>query len=114
MKHTPIQDPKHIGCACCPGPGRELRKDKMLDVGFGETVLTIEFDSDRKETVEYVGGIDWDNFPTVADWEKEHGHKFTNAECVTIYFNTPLHDETYEFNSEDGKWYLIKQGMGFA
>jgi hypothetical protein len=64
----------------------------------------------------YIGGISEseDQVTKVKDIEEEYGDRFTNAVCITLFFNTPLHDETYEYNKHDGQWYLIAQGMGFA
>lgn len=64
----------------------------------------------------YIGGLSEseDQVTQVKDLEEEYGERFKNATCITLFFNAPLHDETYEYNKEDGQWYLIAQGMGFA
>ena len=115
MKHEPITDPAHHGCGCCPGVPKVLSKDKWLDVGFGEVVFNIEYPNGRPFTKSYVSADDYDDECTmVKDLEEEYADKFKRANCITLFFNTPLHDETYEFNKEDKQWYLINQGRGFA
>lgn len=112
MKHTPIE-PKHIGCGCCSSVGQILSKDKSLDVGFGTVNLMIQLSGSQSINNEYVGGITEYEY-TVADLELEYGSMIRQSECATLHFNTPLHDETYEYNNEDKQWYLISQGRGFA
>lgn len=112
MKHTPIE-PKHIGCGCCNSAGQILAKDHSIDVGFGTVNLLIRTSGTQSIYREFVGAVtDWDY--KVSDLETEYADALKNAECATLHFNTPLHDEMYEYNREDGQWYLIKQGMGFA
>jgi len=116
VKHTPIK-PKHVGCGCCVPSGQILHKTKSLDVGFGFVTLIIKFHDGSSIYRGYIGGVEEleEKEPeTVEDLEREYGDKLQEADCVTLFFNTPLHDETYEYNQEDGEWYLIAQGMGFA
>lgn len=116
MKHTPLQEVKHYGCTCCNNVGRKLSKDKWLDVGFGSVEFKVEYEKGRPLERSYIGGLSEseDQVTMVKDLEEEYGRKFENATCITLFFNTPLHDETYEYNKDDGEWYLIAQGMGFA
>lgn len=115
MINKPIK-PKHVGCLCCSSVGQMLPKEKWLDVGFGEVVLTIEHQKNGRLIRSYIGGLSEseDQVSKVKDLEEEYSSMFDKAKCVTLFFNTPLHDETYEYNKEDKQWYLIKQGMGFA
>lgn len=116
MKNTPIQDPRHIGCGCCGGVEKILDKETWLDVGFGTVDFKIEYSNGSTLQREYIGGISEseDQVTMVKDIEEEYGARFEKAVCITLFFNTPLHDETYEFNKEDKQWYLIAQGRGFA
>ena len=92
--------------------GRILNKDKSLDVGFGCVTLMIVESGNRAFREEFVGGFD--DTPTVQEVEHNHGDRIRESECTTLFFNSPLHDELYEFNKDDGEWYLVKQGQGFA
>lgn len=115
MKHTPIE-PKHKSCGCCTPMGRILDKGKWLDVGFGSVTFIIKYPSGQSLYREYIGGLSEseDQVTKVKDLEEEYGDRMEKAEYTTLFFNTPLHDETYEYNKEDKQWYLIAQGMGFA
>jgi hypothetical protein len=108
VKYTPIKKPEKYSPVI-------LDKGTMLDTGFGETVLKLEYHN-TPEIIEisYIGGVDRENFPTVADWEKKYRTLIDSAETATIWINKPLYDELYELNKEDGEWYLVKKGMGFA
>lgn len=116
MKNQPLQDVKHIGCRCCNSIGRTLSKDKWLEVGFGSVTFIIKYPNGRNFFQQYIGGLyeSEDKMIQVKDLEKLYRDKFEDADCITLFFNTPLHDETYEYNKDDGEWYLIAQGMGFA
>ena len=116
MKNKPLEVIKHNSCACCNDVGRILEKDKWLDVGFGTVTFVIKYRNGKSLFREYVGGLSEseDQVTKVKDLEEEYGNRFEKADCITLFFNTPLHDETYEFNKDDSEWYLIAQGMGFA
>jgi hypothetical protein len=115
MVNQPIQ-PRHIGCSCCNNIGQILNKEKWLDVGFGSVEFKIEYANGQPLERSYVGGLSdsEDQVTKVKDLEEKYGDRMKKAKCVTLFFDTPLHDETYEFNQEDSQWYLIAQGMGFA
>lgn len=115
MKHIPIK-PHGGTCTCCKPMGRILNKEKWLDVGFGGVTFIIEYPSGKSLYREYIGGISEseDQVTKAKDLEEEYGDRMAKAKCTTLFFNTPLHDETYEYNKDDGQWHLIAQGMGFA
>lgn len=112
MRYEPIIEPKIVGSRRSTPT---LSRSTMLDTGFGDAVLKIEFNA-IPETIEikYIGGLDWENFPTVRDWEQKYSDLIAKGDVVTIFFNTPLYDELYELNKTDHTWYLVKQGRGFA
>lgn len=109
MKHEPIKNPKLCGCGFCGTiPPIKLPKSRQLGVGFGEISLTID-----GEEVWYT--ISEEHGTKTVRWlEKKFKEQLQKAECALLFFNQPLHDETYEYNKESGEWYLVKQGMGFA
>jgi hypothetical protein len=108
VKHEVIKNPKLIGCLnCSPIPSVKLPKNTLLAVGFGEISLTID-----GEEVWYT--VDGDERKTVRWLEKKFKEQLQKADCALLFFNQPLHDETYKYDKESGEWYLVKQGKGFA
>lgn len=105
MKHEPMQSPKLIGCATCSQIGAVLSKNKICAVGMGQVTLIVDD--------ELIWEGDDENM-IVGHLETFYSERIRGGECSTIGFYGPLHEETYEYNKEDGQWYLIKQGMGFA
>lgn len=55
-----------------------------------------------------------DGYFTIAEIEKRFGDKLAKCKYAEIKNITPLHDETYEYNHDDGLWYLVEQGKGYA
>jgi hypothetical protein len=51
---------------------------------------------------------------TVADLETNFAQKIKDCTYAELTHETPLHDGTYEYNKDDGQWYLVKQGQGYA
>lgn len=105
MKHKPIEKPKLIGCASCSSVKVVLPKNAVCAVGFGQVNLVVDH--------ELIWSGDDENL-TMESLVAYYSERIKSGECATIEFCGPLHDETYEYNKEDGNWYLIKQGMGFA
>lgn len=105
MKNKVIENPEIIGCLNCSRTPAKLPKDAICAVGLGVVNLTVN-------DTQLWGGDD-ENM-TVAILEDEFKEQIENGECVKLAFWGPLHSETYERNKEDGEWYLIEQGMGFA
>jgi hypothetical protein len=106
MKHKKIENPRLIGCLnCSPVQETKLPKDTSTDMGFG--ILNLFFD-------DMAINIDENQCPTVADVEERYKKNIEKSECTLLKFISPLHSETYEYNKEDGEWYLVEQGMGFA
>ncbi|GEA17515.1 hypothetical protein [Moorella sp. E306M] len=109
MKHEIIREPKFYGCATCGTlPKVRLPKNTQLGVGFG----SIELEADGQIVWYTISEQHGDK--TVRWLERKFKKILQSAECVTLKFDCPLHDETYEYNKEDGQWYLIAQGPGFA
>lgn len=108
MKRKPIENPKHIGCASCtPTLTMILSKDKGFYGGFPHMCF-ITIDDFVYEVREE------DGYFTVEELERRFGDKLKNCNFAEIQHITPLHDETYEYNTEDKNWYLVEQGQGYA
>jgi len=106
MKHAVIDNPKLIGCInCSPIPNTKLSKRQSLYMGFG--IVQLRIDNNCVWS-------DMESNKTVGWLTKKYKEKLDNAECSTLFFNSALHDETYEYNKKDGEWYLIEQGQGFV
>ena len=91
----------NVGCLNCGAPPTVLPSSAVLAVGFG--VVGVLRDGD------YVWNGD-DEEMTALRWtrraNKEPDHDWQ------IEFLSPLHEETYQF--QNGKWIMVKTGMGFA
>lgn len=108
MKNKPIEKPVLYGCATCGTvPKTVLSKDKGW-FGGDMHIVTITIDDFTYEVTEE------DDYFTVEEIEKRFGDKLKKCTTAEIFNMTPLHDETYEYNTDDGNWYLVKQGEGFA
>ncbi|MCL6599545.1 MAG: hypothetical protein K6T81_12505 [Alicyclobacillus macrosporangiidus] len=102
-----LTEPKPIGCPCCSRePHIILPKDTVCNVGFG--VVTLRIDG------EMVWMSDIDTETNVAWLENEFRYKLDKCAVATLQFDTPLHDETYEWDKNSRQWYLVHQGEGFA
>jgi hypothetical protein len=67
--------------------------------------LILECDGER---VEFWGDGE---SPSPKKIEQLYREQIAKAECVTLEIDTPMHYEIYELNKDDGKWYLVKQGI---
>lgn len=108
MKRQPIQNPKLYGCATCGTiPGVILTDSKTFYPGFPH-ILTIQIDDFSQEIQETEDGINVDGINEMFE------NRLINCQFAELHHETPLHDETYEYNPDDGKWYLVEQGQGYA
>lgn len=110
MKHPILENPEVIGCYnCAYKPPVILPKKWRLDE---EIVGWVELEVDGRVIWSSTGK---ERGKKTLWWLEQKFSKYINrAECVLLIFNSPLHDETYEYNRMDGNWYLVKQGKGFA
>lgn len=106
MKHTPIENPKLVGCLnCSPVPSKTLDKRHKWFI-YGMIALRV----DGKTVASWI-----DKTPMVQSIERRYAKEIREAkECVLLESRTPLHGEVYERNSEDGQWYLVEQNGGYA
>lgn len=82
--------------------------DRELAVGFGEVILRVDGQVLLRFLSEEGAG------KTVKWLTKKFAGALASAGCSLLKFNTPLYDETYKYNREDGRWYLVGRGPGFA
>lgn len=103
MKHKPIK-PQLYGCLnCSPIPSAKLSKKHKREI-YGEIRLRID---DKT-----IG--DWlHESPTVKSIEKQYREQIDKGKCVLLDISNPMHGEVYEYNHEDGNWYLVKQNSGW-
>lgn len=105
MKYKPIK-PSFSGCLNCGDvPEGTLTNDDLFSGNFGQFLL-IEingydfncWDSDELEGEKL--GVLVEKFKSLFDM----------AESIKVSFDNTIHNfETYEYNKEDQKWYLIEQ-----
>lgn len=118
-KLEPITDIKYHHCLCCPPVPKELIS--FCRNGFGSVNITFGFqDPIQKnigETVTFdLTKIDVEYFTLTSTKaiNKFFAGQLAKSDLAEIRIDTPLHDETYQYNKEAGKWLLVRQGMGFA
>jgi hypothetical protein len=93
------------GCLSCPPVEAIAPMEMLIAVGFGDARITKD-----GETI-YSESVDDDDYHTLAEFE-------TMAQIDPDHdwraiLNAPLRDREYQ-RHEEGKWVLIKSGMGFA
>ena len=101
MKHKPIK-PRLVGClTCSPVPPAVLPRTRRIKYGW----LVLECDG---ELVKF-----WSDgkSPSPKVIERLYREQIAKAEWVTLGIWTYMHYEVYELNKDDGKWYLVKQGI---
>lgn len=107
MKRQPIQDPKFYGCGTCGTlPGTILTDSKTFFPGSIH-VMRIKIDK-FSQRIEGEEGIN------ISDIDNMFRERLDNCQFAELHLETPLRDETYEYNPDDGKWYLVEQGHGYA
>jgi hypothetical protein len=107
MRRKPIENPKLIGCGTCgTKPGIVLTDEKTFYPGSVH-IMNLRIDGRSYEVIEEEG-------VTISDIEEEFADKLENCNFAELVHVTPMHDETYELNTEDRKWYLVEQGQGYA
>lgn len=109
MKRKPLENPHFSGCGNCGKvPNKTLPKNFKFE-GSGVHILSVNIDETEAKTY-----IHEDEYFILKEFNKKYKEKLDKAECAEIRIDTPLHDETYEYNRFDGRWYLVEQGQGYA
>lgn len=104
MINKPLENPKLIGCLTCGKiPAKVLNKNKIL-YGY-PNLSTIAFDENKHYTVEDI---------TVKQIERNYRKEIEQSNCTVLEIEGALHGEIYEYNKDDGNWYLVKQTKGYA
>ena len=108
MRRKPIEKPNLYGCATCGSiPGIVLTDEKTFYPG-GVHIMSVTID-------DYSANLDEENEGiNVSGINEGFKDKLANCQFAEMFHMTPLHDETYEYNTDDGKWYLVEQGQGYA
>ena len=86
----PIESPKFIGCGTCSRTPNKVLDTKTIFYGYPH--------------MSSINGVMIDDGTILQD--------VTGKENDIIFIDTPLRDETYQY--QDGQWVLVKQGIGYA
>ena len=103
MKRKPIQNPMLYGCATCGTVPGIFLTDNITFYPGDIHCMNITID-DKTQNIDAEEGI------TVTGINEKFKEQLANCQFAELHHETPLHDETYEYNTEDGKWYLVEQG----
>jgi len=118
LKNIPIENPKMGGCGTCGTiPQTVLNNDKRFYCYGYIHCLTLTIDDIVYDLNEKFGVLDDEGCEegiTIDDIQKTFAMELSVCDYAELFHNTPLHDETWELNLEDDKWYLVKQGRGYA
>ena len=107
MKNKPIEAPQFYGCGTCgTTPKTILTDDKVFFLG-GVHMLSLTIDGRGYEQIADDGLV-------ISMIDNRFKNQLENCQHAELFHMTPLHDETYEYNKADGKWYLVAQGPGYA
>jgi hypothetical protein len=98
----------HQGCLNCPPVESIAQMDMLIAVGFGDARITKDGETIYQEPYNIE---DESNFHTLAEFE-EMAKADPDHDWRAILI-APLRDREYQ-RHEEGKWVLIKSGMGFA
>lgn len=105
MKRTPILDPKCIGLASYgKKPSVELDDDTIF---FPCTNHILQLTIDEENYFLRSSSA------KISEIYEQYKEKINAAENCELFYDTPFHDVTYEYNKDDGKWYLVDQGIGY-
>jgi hypothetical protein len=107
MKRKPLEKAEFIGCGTCGTIPRLALTDEKKFYPMYPHYLEINIDSNHFQ-------VERDEITTISDIEREFKILLDNCQFAELFHETPLHDETYELNKDDGKWYLVAQGQGYA
>ena len=107
MKRKPLKKAEFTGCGTCGTfPDLVLTDDTYFYPGsVHELTLTIDDKTHKFDCEDGMG---------LREVEGKYKDELSNCQFAELIHKTPLHDETWELNTEDRKWYLVNQGMGYA
>lgn len=105
MRREPIVVPAGAGCGTC-GSVPSILDSRMKFHSGCVHFLNLTIDD---KYVDITG-----NDITIEDIELKYKDKLKDCSFAELHHITPLHEETWELNLEDRKWYLVDQGEGYA
>lgn len=108
MKNKPIKS-KMFGCGNCSYDASVLKQEELIMDSMHNYSIILEDGCDLKFNTYEDECFKYRKLSEVTKIAMESSYK-----SFVIELMTPLHDETWELNKEDGKWYLVKQGPGYA
>ena len=107
MQKKPLKNPKFIGCRTCGSVPLDILSDSNTFYPGSVHILNIVIDN-KNHALRNEDGI------TLKDIESNYKEELKECKFAELRHVTPLHNETWEFNTEDRKWYLVEQGYGYA
>lgn len=112
MKFQPIEKPHLAGCLnCSPVPEKTLDKDERL---YPEVMDGITIYLGERNFYDCFNEEEEKNGFTLNELESKNKDIIEKSDAIVIEFQSGLHSEKYELNKEDGNWYLVEQGQGWA
>ena len=107
MKRQPLLNPKRYGCATCGTIPDIVLDDKTIFFPGDVHIIKLKIDG-------IVYDLDAPDGLVISDINNRFSNELANCQFAEFHHITPLHDETYEYNTEDGRWYLVDQRRGYA
>ena len=106
MRRKPILNPHFIGFAHYGKKPPIILDDDTVFFPCSEHILQL--------SVNDVNYFLRESSLKISEICKKYDHLLKNCEYAELFYDTPYHDVTYEYNKEDKKWYLVDQGIGYS
>lgn len=105
MRKAPILNPNHIGFASYGKKPSVILDDDTIFFPCSQHILQLTVDDKNyflKESDLKISQIN-----------NTYNNLLKECQYAELFYDTPFHDETYEYNKEDKNWYLVDQGIGY-
>lgn len=105
MKQSPLLESKPMGLASFGKKPSVVLDDDTIFNACNEHILQLTIDDKRYFLKNHIICIDEINI--------NFNDLLQKCAFAEIFYDTPLHDVTYEYNLLDRRWYLVDQGIGY-
>lgn len=105
MRRAPILNPNHIGFANYGKKPSVILDDDTIFFPCSAHILQL--------TIDNINYFLKQSSLKISQINELYRDLLETCEYAELFYDTPLHDVTYEYNKEDKNWYLVEQGIGY-
>lgn len=105
MRRAPILNPSHIGFANYGKKPSVILDDDTIFFPCSQHILQL--------TVNNINYFLKESSLKISEITVAYKDLLEKCEYAELFYDTPFHDVTYEYNKEDKNWYLVDQGIGY-